>query len=78
MNIAISTSTADLDSLVDPQFGRAASFVIVDTETKEWNAYPNPGLNASGEACVQAAQFVSKHGARSVINCAPSRARKRG
>ena len=35
MKIAISTSTADLDSLVDPRFGRAASFVIVDSETEE-------------------------------------------
>jgi predicted Fe-Mo cluster-binding NifX family protein len=68
MKIAISTSTADLDSLVDPRFGRAASFVIVDTETEEWNAYPNPALNASGGAGVQAAQFITEHGAQAAIS----------
>jgi predicted Fe-Mo cluster-binding NifX family protein len=68
MKIATSTSTADLDSLVDPRFGRAASFVIVDTETEEWNAYPNPALNASGGAGVQAAQFITEHGAQAAIS----------
>jgi predicted Fe-Mo cluster-binding NifX family protein len=68
MKIAISTSTADLDSLVDPRFGRAASLVIVDTKTEEWNAYPNPGLNAKGGAGIQAAQFVSTQGVQSVIS----------
>jgi hypothetical protein len=46
MKIAISTSTADLDSLVDPRFGRAPNFVVVDIETEEWEAYPNPATNA--------------------------------
>ena len=68
MKIAISTSAASLDSLVDPRFGRAASFVIVDTETQEWVTYPNPGLSASGGAGVQAAQFIASHGAQVAIS----------
>ena len=68
MKIAISTSTADLDSLVDPRFGRAASFVVVDTETEEWEAYPNPALNASGGAGVQAAQFIADRRAQAAIS----------
>jgi predicted Fe-Mo cluster-binding NifX family protein len=68
MKIAISTSTADLDSLVDPRFGRAASFVFFDTVTEEWEACPNPALNASGGAGIRAAQFVTNHRAQSVIS----------
>ena len=68
MKIAVSTSTSSIDALVDPRFGRAARFVIFDTETEKWEAYPNPGLHASGGAGVQAAQFVTDHGAQSVIS----------
>lgn len=68
MKIAVSTSTADLDSLVDPRFGRAASFVIIDTKTEEWSAYPNPALDVSGGAGVQAAQFIASHRAQAIIS----------
>ena len=68
MKIAISTSAASLESLVDPRFGRAARFVIFDTETQEWITYPNPGLSASGGAGVQAAQFIASHGAQVAIS----------
>mgnify|MGYP001081213467 CR=1 FL=1 len=68
MKIAISTSTADLDSLVDPRFGQSANFVIVDSETEIWNAYPNPDLYASGGAGVHSAQFIARHGAQVAIS----------
>ena len=68
MKIAISTSAASLESLVDPRFGRADRFVIFDTETQEWITYPNPGLSASGGAGVQAAQFIASHGAQVAIS----------
>ena len=68
MKIAITTETADLDSLFHPRFGRAANFVFVDSETEEWEAYPNPALNASGGAGVQAAQFIAGHGAQVAIS----------
>jgi predicted Fe-Mo cluster-binding NifX family protein len=68
MKIAITTATETLDSAFDPRFGRGANFVIVDTETEAWEAYPNPALNASGGAGVQAAQFIAGHGAQAVIS----------
>lgn len=68
MKIAITTQTPNLDSAFHPRFGRAASFVIVDAETEEWDAYANPALNASGGAGIQAAQFITKHGAQAVIS----------
>lgn len=68
MKIAITTESDNLDSPFHPRFGRATHFVIVDTETEEWAAYPNPALNASGGAGVQAAQFISQRGAQAVIS----------
>ena len=68
MKIAITTQTGSLDSPLDPRFGRAANFVIVNAETEEWQAHPNPALNASGGAGVQAAQFISGHGAQAAIS----------
>jgi predicted Fe-Mo cluster-binding NifX family protein len=68
MKIAITTTTASLDSPFDPRFGRAANFVIVDTETEEWEAYSNPALNASGGAGIQAAQFIARYGVQAVIS----------
>lgn len=68
MKIAITTTTGNLDAPFDPRFGRGANFVIVDTETEAWEAYPNPALNASGGAGVQAAQFITGHGAQAAIS----------
>jgi predicted Fe-Mo cluster-binding NifX family protein len=62
MKIVISAISPDLDSVIDPRFGRAAYFVIVDTNTLEWQSYPNPGANASGGAGTQAAQYIANLG----------------
>lgn len=68
MKIAITTETDNLDSAFHPRFGRAANFVFVDAETEEWEAYANPAFNASGGAGVQAAQFITEHGAQVAIS----------
>jgi predicted Fe-Mo cluster-binding NifX family protein len=68
MKIAITTETGNLDSPFHPRFGRAAYYVIVDAETEEWEAYSNPALDARGGAGVQAAQFITEHGAQAAIS----------
>jgi predicted Fe-Mo cluster-binding NifX family protein len=68
MKIAISTASGDFDASLDPRFGRGANFVVVDTETEEWEAFPNPAINASGGAGVQAAQFITDQGAQAAIS----------
>lgn len=68
MKLAISISGNTLESPLDPRFGRAAAFCIVDSETGEWTAHENPALSAPGGAGVQAAQFVAKLGAQAVIS----------
>ena len=68
MKVAISTQSNDLDSLVDPRFGRAAWFVIVDSESSEWTAFDNRrNADASGGAGVQAGTAVVDQGVAAVI-----------
>ena len=68
MKIAITTETGNLDGAFCARFGRAAHFVVVDDETEEWQAYANPARDASGGAGIQAAQFISEHGAQAAIS----------
>ena len=68
MKIAITTTSPGIESALDPRFGRGAYFVIVDAETGEWQAHPNPAIDASGGAGVQAAQFITGHGAQVAIS----------
>ena len=68
MRIAISTSTDSFDGPFDPRFGRAAFFCFVDLETGDWEAMPNPAINASGGAGVQAAQIIAEKGAQIAIS----------
>lgn len=58
MKIAIAASSPDIEAEVDPRFGRALCFIITDEEGVEWEAYPNPAIDASGGAGVQAARFI--------------------
>ena len=67
MKVAISSSGKDLDSQIDPRFGRCQYFIFVDPETMEFEASENEGLMASGGAGVQAAQLIVQKGAGSLI-----------
>jgi predicted Fe-Mo cluster-binding NifX family protein len=68
MKVAISAQSNDIDSLVDPRFGRARWFIIADTETGQWQAHDNAtNVNASGGAGVQAGSTVAAQGAEAVI-----------
>ena len=68
MKIVISTTAPDLDSAVDPRFGRCAFLLVVDTETLQWDAVTNAAALASGGAGIQAAQFAVNQKAGAVIS----------
>lgn len=68
MKIILTTTSPDIDSDIDARFGRGAYFLIVDTDTLEWEAHPNPGVSASGGAGVQGAQFALDHGVGAAIS----------
>jgi len=68
MKVAISAQSNDIDSLVDPRFGRARWFIVADTETGKWQAHDNAAnVDASGGAGVQAGSTVASQGAEAVI-----------
>ena len=67
MKIAISSMGKDLDSQIDPRFGRCQYFILVDSETLAFEAVRNEGLMASGGAGIQAAQLIAQRGATVLI-----------
>ncbi len=74
MKIAISSSGKDLDSQVDPRFGRCAYFIIVETDDMSFEAFDNESIALGGGAGIQSAQFVASKGVVVVItgNCGPN------
>lgn len=74
MKIGITAAGKDLDSLLDPRFGRCAYFLLVDPETMEYKELANPGGTAGGGAGVQAAQAFLKSGVKVLVTgrCGPN------
>ncbi|MBW2574105.1 MAG: NifB/NifX family molybdenum-iron cluster-binding protein [Deltaproteobacteria bacterium] len=74
MKVAISSSGKDLNSQVDPRFGRCAYFLIINTEDMSFEAFDNESGMLGGGAGIQSAQFIASKGAKAVItgNCGPN------
>ena len=74
MKIAVTSQGTNLDSQVDPRFGRAAYILIVDTETFEFEVLDNKeNANALKGAGIQAASMVSDKKAEALLTgyCGP-------
>jgi predicted Fe-Mo cluster-binding NifX family protein len=74
MKIAVSAAGPSLDDLVDPRFGRCACFLIVDTNSMEFEVIENSSKNLSGGAGIEAAQRVAGQGVSHVLTgtCGPN------
>ena len=74
MKIAVTSTGVDLDSQVEPRFGRCPYFLIVETETFEFEAVENPNIALGGGAGIQSAQLLANHGVQTVLtgNCGPN------
>ncbi len=75
MKIAVTSTGKDLDSPVDPRFGRAAYIVIVDSSSLEFEVLDNSvNVNAFKGAGIQAAVAVSEKGAEVLMTgfCGPN------
>jgi predicted Fe-Mo cluster-binding NifX family protein len=68
MKILLTATSPGFDSNIDPRFGRGAYLIVVDTDTLDWQAHPNPGVNASGGAGTQAAQLAANQQVKAVIS----------
>lgn len=68
MKVAITAQGKTVDSQVDPRFGRAVQFVVVDTDTDEFQTHDNSvNVQAASGAGVQAAKALIDLGVGAVI-----------
>ena len=66
--IAISSEGPDLDTRVDPRFGRAAGFVIIDPDTMTFDYVDNGASQVMAQgAGIQAAEILAATGARVLL-----------
>lgn len=74
MKVVVTSSGKDLDSDLDPRFGRALYFLVVDTDTLDVSVTENEqNINLPQGAGIQAGKTVAATGAEAVItgNCGP-------
>lgn len=74
MRIAVSSTGKELNSDIDPRFGRASYFVIVDPETLEFEIVENKqNLNLPQGAGIQSGETVVSNNVDVLIsgNCGP-------
>ena len=68
MKLAITSEGESLQSSVDPRFGRAKFFVVMDTETRAVTAVSNAvNLNAAQGAGIQAGKKIVELGVEKLI-----------
>jgi predicted Fe-Mo cluster-binding NifX family protein len=68
MKVIFTTNGDTLDSRIDPRFGRAQKFLLLDTGTGEFKPHDNSrNLNALQGAGVQAARTAVDLGAEAVV-----------
>ncbi len=74
MRIAITSVGKELDSNLDPRFGRCSYFLIIETDDLSFEVFENENAALGGGAGIQSAQFVASKGAQAVItgNCGPN------
>jgi predicted Fe-Mo cluster-binding NifX family protein/ferredoxin len=74
MKIAVTSTGPTLDDSVEARFGRCAYFLIIDTETLQYEPMDNPNIALGGGAGIQSAQLMSEKGVTAVLtgNCGPN------
>jgi predicted Fe-Mo cluster-binding NifX family protein len=66
--IAVTCEENSLDSQVDPRFGRAAGFLIVDPDTMKFEYVDNGSTQVMAQgAGIQAAENIAKSGAKILL-----------
>lgn len=66
--IAVTSESRELDGPVDPRFGRAAGFIVVDPESFAFEYVDNAeGRDMAQGAGIQAAELMARHGVGVVL-----------
>jgi len=63
----VTALSGNLEAQMDPRFGRCPYFVIVDSETMDFEAVPNTASGSMSGAGIQAAQTVASKGTEVLI-----------
>ncbi|MBU4186401.1 MAG: NifB/NifX family molybdenum-iron cluster-binding protein, partial [Proteobacteria bacterium] len=74
MRVAVTSAGKNLESNVDPRFGRAAYFIIVNPETMDYKVVENiQNINLPQGAGIQAGQTIAENNVDILItgNCGP-------
>jgi len=67
MKIAVSSMEGSLSEKASPIFGRCPYFVIVDSETMEFESLQNPGVEMRGGAGPEAARQINEKGCKVIL-----------
>jgi len=67
MKICITSQGNNLESQVDPRFGRCSYFIIADPETYDFVAIDNINARSGGGAGIQSGQLISKKNVKAVL-----------
>ncbi len=67
MKICITSQGKDLKSSIDPRFGRCQFFIIIDTDTLEFEAIQNPHIDSTGGVGVQSGQLMAAKSVQAVL-----------
>jgi len=67
MKICVTAQGKTLDDQVDPRFGRCQFFIVVDTDTLDFEAVENQSAQFSGGAGIQSGQLMASKGVKAVL-----------
>ena len=67
MRICVTAVSGSLEAQLDPRFGRCTYFVIVDSETMEFEAVSNIASSSMTGAGIQAAQTIASKGVNVLV-----------
>jgi len=67
MKICVTAQDKDLNTSVDPRFGRCGYFLIIDTESLSCEAIENPNRETGGGAGIRSGQMMSANQVEAVL-----------
>ena len=67
MKVCVTSEGNNLDSKVDPRFGRCQYFIVVETDSLEFEVVQNSNVEAMGGAGVQSGQLVAERQVKAVL-----------
>lgn len=67
MKICVTSQGDNLDTQLDPRFGRCQYFIFVDTDTMKYEVIKNPNIDSTGGAGIQSGQLMADRQVKAVV-----------